>query len=153
MSNTLALSVHHLEQPNKKLKEVRVENPFDSTEAVKQTGTSIAGEAGDLLSAARSLEGQARLARKQKNWGWMKRLEGLAKKLLEVLWDFTKKAFMLSVFNFIVDICSMVLSSAMESLTKHKTAVNLAAPAAAATTNYNDPFSRQYGSTGTTMSW
>lgn len=127
-----------------------MENPFD-TQAQKP---SVVEEAGDLLSAAASLHNQARLAKKTKNATWLARLEGLARKLLNVLWDFTKKAFMLSVFNFIVDICNMILSSAMESLTKQKSSVGLPL-AVTGQQQINDPFSKQYGNnvSATTLSW
>lgn len=103
-------------------------------------------EARDILGTARSLESQARLARQTKNWSWLEKIKSLAWKLVEVLWDFTKKALLISLFNFIMELCHQVLSSATEGLSKHKGS----APQAPTTTNYGDPFSKHYGGG---MSW
>jgi len=122
-------------------------NPFDSPpfeEATKEpvaTKPTLAAEAKDLLGTARSLENQAFLAKKTRNWAWLEKIKSLAWRLMGVLWDFTKKALLLSLFNFIVEICNQVLSSATEGLSKHKTA----APQTS-NQNYGDPFSRHYNS-------
>ena len=136
-----------------------MENPFDSfsspfgettKEAVKKPQKAgPVQEAKDLLDAAITLESQARLARKTKNWNWLKKLEGIARKILNILWDFTKKAMMLAVFNFIVDLCTMILGSVSKSLTEQKSSIGSIPVQQAA--HYNDPFSRHYGNT--TVGW
>jgi hypothetical protein len=131
-----------------------VENPFGSSpfeEASKEplvSKTEVVKEAVELLGTAHQLESQAKLARKTKNWAWLMKIEGLARKLLSLLWDFTKKAMLLAVFNFVSELCTMILGAALASLSKYKT---LGPAPASPGVNYNDPFSRHYGHT--TVGW
>lgn len=117
-------------------------------------------EAADLWDTAKTLEAQARFARKNRDWAWLKKIEGVAHKLLDYLWEFVKKAVLLAVFKFIAELCAMILNSVMDALMKKGgqrmdiTTGGVAwtggapQPAAAANnpqTSYSDPFSRHYG--------
>jgi hypothetical protein len=148
----ITLSVPEKARHNKKLKGVTMENPFDSpspfAEAAKVTETPKPNlvDAKDMLGVARSLESQARLAQKTKNWVWMEKIKSLAQQLVKMLWGFIKEAFKICVFSFILEICNRVLASATEGLSKHKLQVTTPTQGS----SYEDPFARRYG---TSMSW
>ena len=145
MVDIAVLSLPYLVKPNKRLKRrTYMSNPFDSNpfsgEPSKDTGAS---DAARLLGAARNLEGQARVAKRNKNWEYLCQIKAAAVKLLQLLWEVTKKAAVLAVFNFAAELLTRLLSSVTESLTKHKaTVITQSMPNQQQ--NYGDPFSRHY---------
>jgi hypothetical protein len=123
-------------------------NPFDTKEKVE-----LFEEAGDLLKAAKTLEGQVRLAKKTKNAGWLEKLGGYAKRTGVALGNIAKQALAITILNGVIELCNMILSAVLKSLSERKAAYGVTTPAQSSQTNYNDPFTRQYGSSATTMSW
>jgi hypothetical protein len=139
----------HISKFNRK--EAHMENPFDSPvlEKREEPQAGVVNQARDLLGATRSLERQAVLARKNRDWVWLTSLQGHATKIGVLLWGFTKNALLIAVSTFILELCQMILARAMELITKHKTT---ATPAQSQPQNsYGDPFTRHYG--GTQISW
>jgi hypothetical protein len=136
-------------------------SPTPQPTPAEPTKLRLVEEAKDLWNAAQSLESQAKLARKNKDWVWLRKIEGMALKVLDYLWEFIKKAVVLAVFKFIAELCAMILNSVMDALMKKGgqrmdiTTNGVAwtggpvqpAAAAASTTSpsYSDPFSRHYG--------
>lgn len=108
------------------------------------------GQVRELWSTAKNLESQARMAKRTRNHAWALKISDLSKKCVAILWDFTKKAVLIAVFNFIVDFCAQILSTAGDALSKHKTAAGRL-PQPSTQSFAADPFTRHYGNTQ--VSW
>ena len=128
-------------------------DPFDSApfaEPIQETVSprpSLASEAMHVLGAARSIESQARFARKTGNHVWLAKLGELACRLAVYAWKVFLGAAHIAALTLVTEICNRVLGNATDRLLKRK---GTPAPTAQPT-NYNDPFARQYNNSG--MAW
>lgn len=87
----------------------------EATEAAK---ASALAEASDMAKTANTISQQAKMAEKSGNVAWLKKLQGFAARLGNMLVEFIKKAIELAVFKLVLELCAMIMNAIVDALTR-----------------------------------
>jgi len=87
-------------------------------EAAQEASETIFEEAKDLLGSAMSLKSQAQMARKAGNYSWMMKIQSYALQVLDLVFNFLKKAIVIAAAKFVLEMCALIINQIMDSLGK-----------------------------------